>query len=176
MSDGTGEPVLVAPTTGGTFFDASPDGSLLAYTDTAKAGYLGDLSVMPIDGPSSQQTSTGTQQVSIGPVVAFEWSPSGEKLLLLTVNPDGTALIPQIWTPDGVRDYEEVLPTRSMIDQYLPFWDQYIRVLTLWAQDGASFVMPMAGEAGGSIIVYDVETGETTRVIGGRFASWSPAS
>jgi hypothetical protein len=34
----------------------------------------------------------------------------------------------------------------------------------------------MAGEAGGSIIVYDVETGETTRVIGGRFASWSPAS
>jgi hypothetical protein len=61
-----------------------------------------------------------------------------------------------------------------MIARYLPFWDQYSRVLTLWAPDSASFVLPVHGEAGGSIVVYDVATGDTKRIHAGRFASWAP--
>jgi WD40 repeat protein len=178
VSVGSGEPVLIAPTTGGTFFAASADGALLAYTDTAAAPILGSLAVMPIqsDGPGSLDGGGDSQTISEGPVVAFEWSPSGEKLLFMTVNDTGTALIPQVWEANSLETYEELLPTQEMITQYLPFWDQYSRVLTLWAPDGGSFVLPVDGENGGSIVIYDVDTGDTKRVSGGRFASWAPGS
>jgi len=169
LSEQSGEPVLIAPTTGGTFFSASAGGALLAYTDTADAPILGSLAVMRINNGDPAT-------ISEGPVVAFEWSPSGEKLLFLTVNEAGTALIPQVWEASGLTAYEELLPTQVMISQYLPFWDQYSRVLTLWAPDGASFVLPADGENGGSIVIYDVGTGETTRVTAGLFASWAPGS
>ena len=169
LSEDSGEPVLIAPTTGGTFFSASSNGDLLAYTDTANAPILGSLAVVPIDGGEPQSvTDEG--------VVAFEWAPSGEQLLFMTVNEAGTALIPQVWDAGTVQPYEELLPTQEMISSYLPFWDQYSRVLTLWAPDGASFVLPVTGENGGSIVVYDVASGDTTRVSGGRFASWAPGS
>ena len=174
----SGDPVLIAPTTGGTFFAASSDQSSLAYTDTAAAPILGSLSVIPIPETANAETpvdADGAQTVSEGPVVAFEWSPSGGRLLFLTVNAEGTALIPQVWEAGSVQSYEELIPTQEMITQYLPFWDQYSRVLTLWSPDGASFVLPVAGENGGSIVVYRVEGGETSRVLGGRFATWAPA-
>ncbi len=169
LSDDSGEPLVIAPITGGTFFSASADGAMLAYTDTANAPILGSLSVVPTGGGDPEL-------VNGDGVVAFEWSPSGEQLLFMTVNAEGTALIPQIWEAGSVEVYEEVLPTQEMISSYLPFWDQYSRVLTLWAPDGASFVLPVDGETGGSIVVYDVESGDTTRVSGGRFASWAPGS
>jgi WD40 repeat protein len=169
LSEDSGEPVLIAPTTGGTFFSASSNGAMLAYTDAANAPILGSLAVVPLDGGESQM-------VNEDGVVAFEWSPSGDQLLFMTVNADGTALIPQIWEAGSAEMYEELLPTQEMISSYLPFWDQYSRVLTLWAPDGASFVLPVDGENGGSIVVYDVASGETTRVSGGRFASWAPGS
>ena len=169
LSEDSGEPVVIAPITGGTFFSASADGTMLAYTDTANAPILGSLSVVPIEGGEPQS-------VNEDGVVAFEWSPSGEQLLFMTVNAEGTALIPQIWDAGSVEMYEELLPTQEMISSYLPFWDQYSRVLTLWAPDGASFVLPVDGENGGSIVVYDVASGDTTRVSGGRFASWAPRS
>jgi Tol biopolymer transport system component len=179
LSVDSGEPVLIAPTTGGTFFSASSNGALLAYTDTADAPILGSLAVLPIDGggPGALPLDGGeSQMVNEDGVVAFEWSPSGEQLLFMTVNAEGTALIPQVWEAGSVEIYEEVLPTQEMISQYLPFWDQYSRVLTLWAPDGASFVLPVDGENGGSIVIYDVESGATTRVSGGRFATWAPGS
>jgi len=169
LSEESGEPVLIAPTNGGTFFSASSNGAMLAYTDTADAPILGSLSVVPLDGGDPQAISDDA-------VVSFEWSPSGEQLLFMTVNEEGTALIPQIWKSGSIETYEEVLPTQEMISQYLPFWDQYSRVLTLWSPDGASFVLPVDGENGGSIVIYDVESGDTTRVSGGRFASWAPGS
>jgi hypothetical protein len=169
VSEGSAEPVVIAPITGGTFFCASADGTMLAYTDTANAPILGSLSVVPIAGGEPES-------VNDDGVVAFEWCPSGERLLFMTVNPEGTALIPQIWEAGSVQKYEELLPTQEMINSYLPFWDQYSRVLTLWAPDGASFVLPVDGENGGSIVVYDVATGETARVSDGRFASWAPRS
>jgi Tol biopolymer transport system component len=169
----SGEPVLIAPITGGTFLAASSDGSSLAFSDTSAAPFLGSLAVIPIAETSVD--GEAAQTVSEGPVVAFEWSPSGRQLLFLTVNADGSALIPQVWEAGSVQSYEELVPTQEMISQYLPFWDQYSRVLTLWSPDGTSFVLPVAGENGGSIVVYDVEGGETTRVLGGRFATWAPS-
>lgn len=176
----SGEPLLIAPTTGGTFFSASPDGALLAFTDTADAPILGSLSVMAIpsrgEGALPPDGGGEAQIVSGDSVVAFEWSPSGERLLFMTVNEEGTALIPQVWEANSVEAYEELLPTGEMISQYLPFWDQYSRVLTLWSPNGDRFVLPVDAENGGSIMVYDVESGDTTRVSGGRFASWAPGS
>ena len=171
ISEGDGEPLVIAPTDGGTFFSASATGAMLAFTDTADAAILGSLAAQTIEGNGG---GGNPQTLSEGPVVAFEWSPSGEKLLFLTVNATGSALIPQVWEGGSSRAYKELIPTQEMISRYLPFWDQYSRVLTLWAPDGASFVLPVDGENGGSIVVYNVESGDTNRVAGGRFASWAP--
>ena len=170
ITEASGEPVLIAATEGGTFFSASAGGAMLAFTDTADAAILGSLTVQAIEAGAGEDAET----LSEAPVVAFEWSPTGERLLFLTVNEQGTALVPQVWEDGSSETFEELVPTQEMISRYLPFWDQYSRVLTLWAPDGDSFVLPVTGENGGSIVVYDVESGETRRVTGGRFASWAP--
>ncbi|HKX76316.1 MAG TPA: hypothetical protein VJR05_13100, partial [Acidimicrobiia bacterium] len=59
----------------------------------------------------------------------------------------------------------------TFVTEYLPFWDQYLRTLSLWSPAGDAFVVAN-GE--GNIVVQELNQ-STPRVIGpGTFASWNP--
>lgn len=158
---------LIAAVEGVTFFAPSGDGSLVAFSDNSKGDALGSLSVVALEGGE-------TLQVSGGPVVAFQWSPRHNRLLFITVDFEALKLVPGVWDNGEVTTFEPLVPTSVFISDYLPFWDQYSRVLTLWSSDGAEFALPADDPEGGGIHIYDVATGTNRRLIDGTFASWRP--
>jgi TolB protein len=164
--DGTASPLVVA-VEGVTFFAPSGDGNLVAFSDNSKGDALGSLSVVALGGGE-------TLQVSGGPVVAFQWSPHDNRLLFITVDFEALKLVPGVWDNGEVTTFEPLVPTSVFIRDYLPFWDQYSRVLTLWSSDGTEFALPADDAEGGGIQIYDVATGTNRRLIDGTFASWRP--
>jgi Tol biopolymer transport system component len=137
--------------TGSVAFDASPDGSTLAYRIDG-AGALDGVYAQPIDGGNrTLVTHDGAP--------AFFWSPTGRW---------------SVWSGDHVTTSAAYEPSQTFGQQYLPFFDQYAQALTPWAPDGSAFAF--AGVVGGSAGVYvqQVDGGAPTRVSDGEFVLWSP--
>ena len=145
---------------------------LLAYTDTADAA---DPRVarrsIAARGTASPQT------VSEGPVVAFEWSPSGEQLLFLTVNAEGTAADPPGLGGGLGRSLRGAAPN--------PGDDQPATSRSGINTAGSSPCGPRMAPAScfrwpGRTVAASWSTtsraATPTRVSGGRFASWAPGS
>jgi TolB protein len=157
---------LVASVTGVTFFTPTDDGSQLAFSDNSTGDVLGSLSVVRMDGGEPRS-------VTDGPTIAFQWSPQGNRLLFITIDFEASRLVPQVWEDGEVTGFEPLVPTAVFVSQYLPFWDQYSRVLTLWSSAGDEFALPVDDPNGGGIQIYDVASGTNRRLIDGTFASWS---
>jgi hypothetical protein len=135
-------------------FVPSPDGARVAFVDNSEAA-PGSLSVVSITGGDARQ-------IENEPVVMFDWSPDGSKLLYLTLAEDG--LTPLVWTEQQTIRGERFLPTRTFFQAYLPFWDQYSRFLSLWRADGSGFVLPRTTGDAAEIAFYPVD-GSASRVL-----------
>ncbi len=83
------------------------------------------------------------QRVARGTVVALQWSPDGDRLLMLRLAPDNVApVVPIVWGGSGPTEFPGSPPTRAFLSEYLPFWEQYSRGLTLWSPDGGGVRVP----------------------------------
>jgi TolB protein len=175
---------------GAATFSLSPDGARVAFVDTTETvptAALGALSVAALDGSS-------TSVIDAGPVMAFFWSPEGDKLAYLTPT-EGPADGPRVsldfnlqsnhlglWLQwhvwDGQTSYElsEFKPSDTFLVDYLRFFDQYSRSMTPWAPDGHALVF--AGESADEepgVWVQEISPGaEPVRASDGVFAAWSP--
>jgi Tol biopolymer transport system component len=139
--------------TGSIAFDASPDGSRLAYRIDG-SGSRDGLYVQPVGGGKP------TLVTHVG-APAFFWSPTGSDLLLLTVTGRGSSrrAVWRIWSGDRVRTATgPYQPSQTFSSEYLPFFDQYAQAFTPWAPDGSAFV----------------DGGAPVRVSDGEFVLWSP--
>lgn len=148
-------------------FEVSPDASAIAYVeaeDRSSAASIGRLSVLSLQGGEPVE-------VNGGPVVAFEWSPTGDSLLFLTLDLESGLLAPRVWDGSEVSEFEGYRPTPVFVGQYLPFWDQYSRALTTWSPTGDAFTYASLSAAGGEIWVQPL-AGERRKVADGEFASW----
>ncbi len=136
---------------------------------TVNAPTFGPLYV--VDLPSS-----GTQQISEEPALAFFWSPDGEKLAFLTAerSPTELAFRWNMWDGAQTIHYEPGRPSNTFYSQYLSFFDQYAQSMTIWSPDSRAFVF--AGEINDidGIWVQTLDRDEPVLVAGGRFAAWSP--
>ena len=148
-------------------FGASPDGSKVAFTQTEGVA-LGSLQVLSVDGGESQQLASDA-------VAAFQWSPAGDQVWYLTIDIEASLLVPHVWQSNRTLDFPGFLPTQVFGRDYLQFWDQYTRSLTLWSPDGAAFVYAASGGERDGIFVQPVAPGTgPTRISDGVFASFSP--
>jgi TolB protein len=122
-------------------------------------------------GPLSVASSEGGEPVSISDelVIAFEWSPNGELLYYFELSAEG--LLPRIWTGADSVAFGPALPSSVFLQNYLPFWDQYVRFHTLWESDSSGFYLPRAPD---EIAFYPVEGGEPQVVARGVIAFPSP--
>jgi TolB protein len=171
-------------------FSLSPDGRRVAYVETrvpvGMAAY-GHLFAIDANGIA------GTE-VYAGPVLAFWWSPDGQALLFLTLDsPDApgstrqAAFRPQqgdtgnrlrwhVWDGTQTRDFAPFLPSQTFFADYLRFFDQYSRSMTLWSPDSRAFVY--AGSTGtepDAIWVQRLDANaRPQRVTTGSMATWSP--
>ncbi len=156
--------VTLADLEGAASFESDPTGRWVAFSNLS-----GPLRVVDL-------TDGGEVAVSEGKVAAFEWSPVGGKLLFMEVDSEAPALVPKVWDGDETLVFPSFYPTRALLLQYLPFWDQYTRSLTWWSPTGEAFTYPGVSSSNGEdrIFVQYLDDSQPVAVRGGVFASWSP--
>ena len=152
-------------------FVVSPDGRRIAYRVDAGGGF-GTVSVVEMDSPRSRM-------VSDLPTSAFQWSPDGRRLLLMTPaeGDDPTTHRWHVWDGKGTEPVGPTFqPSPTYLRDYMPFFGQYAQTMTLWSPDGRSFAFPgLIGDRAG-IWVQELNAEEPTLVVeGGSVVAWSPA-
>lgn len=159
---------------GAATFAASPDGERLAFIDTDAligANAFGPLYVLNLADDSFVEVSPQR-------VVYFGWSPSGERLLFMTIEQirGQVWLHNQIWQDGRVTSLARFQPTATLFDQYLRFSDQYSRSQTFWSPDETAIVFS-GRTAGGPLGVWvQAADGQSPPryVVAGVYATWSP--
>lgn len=161
----TGSIGAVAELEGAAIFELDHTGKWVAVYD-----YSGPLRVFDLD--DGEEVVVSENQVA-----AFEWSPVGDRLLFMEVDRDAQVLKPRVWDGTDIVVFPSFLPSRLWVVQYLPFWDQYSRSLTLWSPTGDAFTYPGRSTGGSEdqIFVQHLDEPQPTVVGNGVFASWSPA-
>ncbi|MGH8957951.1 MAG: TolB family protein [Acidimicrobiia bacterium] len=145
-------------------FAPSPNGERVAFIDNSEAA-PGALSVVSIEQGEAQR-------IEDDPVVMFDWSPDGSRLLYLTLTQEG--LVPFVWTESETTGGELFLPTRTFFQSYLPFWDQYSRFLTMWRSDGSGYILPRTNGDAAEIAFYPSDGAESQVVAQGEMAVPAP--
>lgn len=178
---------------GNTAIGWNPARDELAYISSAhRGGTFGPLQI--IDAATGARTL-----ISDKLVVAFFWSPDGNRLAYLTPNfPD---LLPEVadrtrrarlgdapqpvqddsvlldlWIVDFTRDETRLIatfePNSLFTGQFLPFFDQYARSHRLWSPDSREIVLPVV-EDGRSLLYRFSVDGPRQLVREGVIAFWS---
>ncbi len=153
-------------------FTLNSESDRLAYVVTdANVGLatIGPLYVMDM-------TTLATREISTEPVIAFFWSPDGDKLAYMTVDNSGATLRLHwyVWDGDTTRDFGRFFPSRTFLERYLVFFDQYAQSMSLWSPTSDAFVYPGVRMGQSGIWVQKLDTEEPARVSRGLFAAWSP--
>ena len=169
VRDGADRRALVA-FEGGIEFVVSPRGERVAYRIDEGDGPHG---VHVIDVASGR-----SQTVTDAPTLAFQWSPDGRRLLLLSEE-DGGEEGEQRWLVWDGSSAEPVgsafVPSATFLRDYAPFYGQFAQAMTPWSPDGGAFAF--AGSIGdrAGIWVQELQADEPTLVLeGGAVVSWAP--
>jgi TolB protein len=160
-------------------FQLSPDGRQVAYVATDAAADASTLGPLYIVDAETQQT----RELSDRPVVAFYWSPDGQKLAFLTLDTVNghIGLRWNIWNGKVTRQYVGFFPSQELLENYIPFFDQYAQSHRIWSpqsdaivfagtlEDGTSGVWVQSIGASG-----DQQGAAPVNIGAGVIATWSP--
>ncbi len=164
-------------------FEYSPSGKHVAYIDSnnsSSAWISGTLSVMNTHGPNPQTlTNIGDN------VIAFFWSPNGEKIAYFR------SIVAQEEIDGVIEQYSYLeLHILSIIDgtsinlfsfvpselfaALLPYIDQYQRTFTIWSPDSQYLALSAYTEQGPAIVVAQAESSFEPRILEfGMLPVWS---
>ncbi len=163
----------IGPFAGVATFELNPDGRRIAHSDTLDRSSFNFGPLLVTDLDSGESTS-----VSQEPVLAFQWSPTGDSLLYLATEGgvDHPAFRWAVWDGKSSTEYALTTPTTSFASSYLPFWDQYSRSHTLWAPDGSAFAYSGPDESGDPAVWVQVINPDRVpeNVAAGDVVFWSP--
>ena len=150
-------------------FVASPDGTRVAYRRVTEQGALGPVYVATVLGRARQL-------VTHEEAAAFFWSPDGDDLLLLTVEPgEQIAFRWRVWNGRERFVGDPFLPSPTFLRDYVPFFDQFAPGIGLWAPDGSAFAYPGLHEGVAGIWVQQPTSGDAPSFVSdGSIVSWSP--
>ena len=173
-----GASTAVATLPGPTTFVATDAGDKVAVQSVAAGvnGLSASLQSLPnisanrlvvVNLDEEQQTP-----ITDDPVLAYFWSPTGDRLLILDVV-EGPLARWSVWSEGDIEEIVRFDPEPSFMTQMVPFFDQYAQSLSLWAPDGSEFVFPGTVDGERGIWVADLEGG-IKRVGFGTWVSWSP--
>ena len=177
---GWGQPRLLMETRAMAAFAWSPDGSTIAVSEQPSPGspLFSRLSLVPADGSNAAALVEEDH-------LAFFWSPSGDRIAWVGVNP-ATREMELSVSPVGGGEARRLFrfsPTGEFFT-YLSFFDQYAYSHSLWSPDGSALVVAGneghesgrrngSSPSGGQIYVVDASTGEALRIASGKTAVWS---
>jgi TolB protein len=156
-------------------FLLSPDGQQLAYVATdpeVAASTLGPLYVVDVE-------TRRTRELSNRPVLAFYWSPDSQKLAFLTLDTVNGSIGMRwnVWDGKATRQYTTFLPSRELLQNYLPFFDQYAQSHRIWSPESDAFVFAgtlASGENGVWVQAIGEDATAPLSLGPGVLATWSP--
>jgi TolB protein len=152
-------------------FVVSPDGRRIAF-QILEEQRAQPLTVIDV-------RSGETTEIVEGLISGFFWSPNGERLLYLVPEPDEERFWYRWGVWDGASSFTtpRFLLSLLVVEEYLPFFEQYAQSMSLWSPDGSAFAYPGQNEAG-ELGIW-VQSAEPDRapvlVADGTFVAWSPA-
>ena len=183
-----------ASTRTGMVFAWSPRGDQIAFSVVSSSANSLYDNVVVLD--PDHKTS---RVIAQGPIVAFFWSPDGERLAVLRADisrlgPQGR-LSPARWNPspapqssnlrlawsvihvaDGAAlDFPSFRPTDAFL-LLIPYFDQYAQSLSLWSPDGRQLVYADVDdrqEASVRVLDTTQPNQPARRLASGTFAAWS---
>ena len=161
-------------------FSWSPTANDLAYTEVIEGSDAGGLLYSGLT-VFDAGTST-THKITDDEVVAFFWSPDGEKIAYTAIDRVTNSLVWKVTDSRGAnsRRLANFIPSREMLFVFFGYFDQYAYSNSLWSPDSKSLVYTgrMAGSNGtglDSVWVLPVDgTSAASAVAEGSLAFWSP--
>jgi len=155
-------------------FSLSPDSKQVAYTETDEQIGLNSLGPLFLFDLENEEF----QQISSEPVVAFFWRPGGGALLFMSAEIEAGEfwLRLRLWDGEETRELSRFVPSPTLIQQYLPFADQYAQSTNFWSPDGSAVVYAgrLENNDQGIWVQAVDEESAPERVAEGIFAAWSP--
>jgi len=110
-------------------------------------------------------------------VLAFQWSPDGNRLAFLEQVTEGFSFRWVVWAHDDVVAFDAFVPSFGFMTRYQPFWDQYSRSLTIWAPGSDALVysaQAVDDPAAGIIYIQPISVASSPFEVGtGDMAAWS---
>lgn len=176
LTDLAGQPLeTLTDYQGRVSFSLSPDGSSVAYVATDSGGVANTLGPLYVVETSSLRT----REITDRPVLAFYWSPDASKLAFLAFEAVNgrVGLRWHVWDGRLTRPYAAFFPSRSLLRDYLPYFDQYAQSHRIWAPDSSAFVFAGTLENGRSGIWVQKVDGKDAEPLSlgpGVSAIWSP--
>jgi Tol biopolymer transport system component len=176
---------FIANVRDGSAFSWAPGDERIAFADANRAGYYQSLSIIDLAGDAEDV-------VVNAPIIAFWWSPDGEKILLAVLGdgPDNIGLV-VIDARTGDANVLGLIEPSEEMNFTLSFFDQYDVDQQMWSPDSTRFVFSgilgdgLADAAAGrpvqfgsvepSVWVIDASGVQPPISLGaGTFATWSP--
>lgn len=137
-----------------------------------------DLTILEPNRLVSIDTATGDiAEVRRGQGIAWFWSPDGRLLLHSSLEfVDGVERLQwHIWDGDESTSYQPFSPTGVFGRDYLAYFDQFARSISLWAPDGSAFAYAGGTSlADAGIWVQALAGSDPIPVSAGEMAMWSP--
>jgi TolB protein len=127
-----------------------------------------------------------------GQVVAFWWSPDGQTIAALRVQPEiasATGSGPGASPTDEltevrllfvevatgkVRSQPVVAPSPTFVNAFLQYFDQYALSHRTWAPDSSSLLLPEVLPDGSTRVTVEFPDGDPPVALDGQFGFWSP--
>ena len=176
----TGSTSDLGPIRGATGIVVHPDGgrAVLVHTSAIDDGGITSASFRPVQTAAAVEVidlDTGDRNAVIESFAWWaEWSPSGDQLLLATIDSSSGEGEWIVWNGESAATVAEFTPTPAFFTRYMVFSDQYIEQPRLWSFDGTAFVYPDATSRGDRVFVVDSDgQGSPVDVGPGAVAFWS---
>lgn len=160
----------LVPFEGAITFVVSPDGERVAFQIFGERPSA--LSVVDLD-------SGNILGIVEGAIASYFWSPDGERLLYLEPLTDQEQIAFRwgVWDGETTFTTDPFLPSQTLVREYLPFFEQYAQVISLWSPDGRAFAYPGRNAVGetGIWVQEAIPDRAPVLVSDGAFVTWSPA-
>ncbi len=179
LQDPAGASRSLASVSGPTTMVAAPDGSRLAVQvfgpdDSSVFAAFQSVPEIPTNVVAVLDLATGNIEVASGePSFGYFWSPDGTALLVLVLAAQEGELEWRVWRHGENTSRVAFTPTRSLLRDVLPFFDQYAQSWRQWAPDSSAFAFVGMIDGTSGVWVQEVDGAEPRFVVEGSWVAWS---